>query len=133
MVPALSPGNIVNFFCNKYVHRSSSNTALVFIKLHQTYLLQLNSQIVQLTISVDRGAHDVASVGNAVKRKRKYRSFDLELCKLRYFSSGSGSQNSSSGKDILRKFRILKWKQKKENFPIYIRSFNVSSVVSCKM
>ena len=45
----------------------------------------MNSQIVQLTISVDRGAHDVTSVGNAVKRKRKYRSFDLVLCKLRLF------------------------------------------------
>ena len=36
-------------------------------------------------------------------------------------------------KEILRKFHILKWKQKKENFQIYFHPFNVSSVVSCKM
>ena len=36
-------------------------------------------------------------------------------------------------KEILRKFHFLKWKQKKENFQIYFRPFNVLSVVSCKM
>ena len=38
--------------------------------------------------------------------------FGLELCKLWLF---------------------LLWKQKKENFQIYYRPFNISSVVSCKI
>ena len=38
------------------------------------------------------------------------------MCKLRLFSPGSGSQNSGSGKEILRKLNILNGSRKKRIF-----------------